>query len=280
MSREFAVFILTHGRSEKVYTFDTLRKHGYTGKIYIIIDNEDEQRQDYKNNFKNVIVFDKKQYAEITDTADNLKARNVVVFARNACWDIAKEIGLSHFLVLDDDYKSFGYRYEENGKLKHTKMLKLDNVFENVLEFLDTSGAVTVAMSQGGDFIGGVNSKLFREGITRKAMNSFFCRTDRPFEFYGRINEDTTAYIVNGNKGKLFFTIANLSLEQLETQSNSGGLTEMYLELGTYVKSFYTVMYHPSGVDIRLMGNKHMRLHHFVHWDNCVPCIISEKYKK
>lgn len=97
MSREFAVFILTHGRSEKVYTFDTLRKHGYTGKIYIIIDNEDEQRQDYKNNFKNVIVFDKKQYAEITDTADNLKARNVVVFARNACWDIAKEIGLSHF---------------------------------------------------------------------------------------------------------------------------------------------------------------------------------------
>ena len=111
-------------------------------------------------------------------------------------------------------------------------------------------------------------------------MNSFFCRTDRPFEFYGRINEDTTAYIVNGNKGKLFFTIANLSLEQLETQSNSGGLTEMYLELGTYVKSFYTVMYHPSGVDIRLMGNKHMRLHHFVHWDNCVPCIISEKYKK
>lgn len=182
--------------------------------------------------------------------------------------------------MLDDDYKSFGYRYEENGKLKHTKMLKLDNVFENVLEFLDTSGAVTVAMSQGGDFIGGVNSKLFREGITRKAMNSFFCRTDRPFEFYGRINEDTTAYIVNGNKGKLFFTIANLSLEQLETQSNSGGLTEMYLELGTYVKSFYTVMYHPSGVDIRLMGNKHMRLHHFVHWDNCVPCIISEKYKK
>ena len=280
MSREFAVFILTHGRSEKVYTFDTLRKHGYTGKIYIIIDNEDEQRQDYENNFKNVIVFDKKQYAEITDTADNLTARNVVVFARNACWDIAKKIGLTHFLVLDDDYKSFGYRYEENGKLKHTKMLKLDNVFENVLEFLDTSGAVTVAMSQGGDFIGGVNSKLFREGITRKAMNSFFCRTDRPFEFYGRINEDTTAYIVNGNKGKLFFTIANLSLEQLETQSNSGGLTEMYLELGTYVKSFYTVMYHPSGVDIRLMGNKHMRLHHFVHWDNCVPCIISEKYKK
>lgn len=89
-------------------------------------------------------------------------------------------------------------------KLKTKKMMKLDGAFEKVLDFLDVSGAVTVALAQGGDFIGGVNNKLFKEGGARKAMNSFFCRTDRPFEFYGRINEDTTAYIVNGNRGQLF----------------------------------------------------------------------------
>lgn len=60
MDRNFAVFILSHGRAGKVYTFDTLRKQGYTGKIYIIIDNEDEQESEYKKRFKNVIVFDKK----------------------------------------------------------------------------------------------------------------------------------------------------------------------------------------------------------------------------
>ena len=32
------------------------------------------------------------------------------------------------------------------------------------------------------------------------------------------------------------------SLLQKETQSNSGGLTDIYLELGTYVKSFYSVI--------------------------------------
>lgn len=48
MDRNFAVFILSHGRAGKVYTFDTLRKQGYTGKIYIIIDNEDEQEAEYK----------------------------------------------------------------------------------------------------------------------------------------------------------------------------------------------------------------------------------------
>lgn len=174
MDRNFAVFILSHGRAGKVYTFDTLRKQGYTGKIYIIIDNEDEQEAEYKKRFKNVIVFDKKKYAEITDTADNLTARNVVVFARNACWDIAEKIGLTHFLVLDDDYTNFEYRYPEGEKLKTKKMMKLDGAFEKVLDFLDVSGAVTVALAQGGDFIGGVNNKLFKEGVARKAMNSFF----------------------------------------------------------------------------------------------------------
>lgn len=61
----------------------------------------------------------KKKYAEITDTADNLTARNVVVFARNACWDIAEKIGLTHFLVLDDDYTNFEYRYPEGEKTKN-----------------------------------------------------------------------------------------------------------------------------------------------------------------
>ena len=41
MRDDFAVFILSHGRSDKIKTYNTLKKQGYTGKIYIIIDNED-----------------------------------------------------------------------------------------------------------------------------------------------------------------------------------------------------------------------------------------------
>ena len=43
MRSDFAVFILTHGRADNVVTVPAIKKAGYTGKIYFIIDDEDEQ---------------------------------------------------------------------------------------------------------------------------------------------------------------------------------------------------------------------------------------------
>ena len=156
----------------------------------------------------------------------------------------------------------------------------LDAIINETLEFLDNSGAVTVAFAQTGDFIGGMGSKVYKERLTRKAMNSFFCRTDRPFEFYGRINEDVNTYVTLGSRGHLFFTIADMSLDQLATQQNKGGLTDTYLDNGTYVKSYYTVMMNPSNTKISEMGVGHKRLHHLVLWDNVTPKIISDRFRK
>ena len=281
MKRNFAVLILTHGRAKRVDTVKTLRKCGYTGEIYIVIDDEDSQEQEYIDLYgKNVIKFCKQKYIDITDSMNPQKPRNVVVYARNAARDIAKKLGLTHFLVLDDDYKSFEWRYDNGEKLLVWKCKRLDKVIDVFCDFLDASGALTVAMAQGGDFIGGRGGNAFQAKIMRKAMNSFFCRTDRPFKFLGAINEDTNAYTVLGNRGKLFFTITNISLSQAQTQKNAGGLTEAYLDSGTYVKSFYTVMLCPSCVKIKEMGNKHKRVHHMIQWRYAVPKIISEKWKK
>ena len=241
---KFAVFILTHGRADRVITYETLRKHGYTGKIFLIIDNEDEQQETYKKLYGDeVVVFDKLNASKKVDTADNLKSRNVVIFARNSCFEIAKELGLEYFLELDDDYTAFAYRKEKDGKLLQIPCKRLDDLFDAMLEFLEKSGAKTVALAQAGDFVGGKGSNLWKKALLRKAMNSFFCKVDRPFEFYGRINEDTTAYTLLGSRGDLFFTIRDVMLNQLGTQQNAGGLTTAYLELGTYVKSFYSIIY-------------------------------------
>ncbi len=40
---DFAVFILTHGRPDTIRTLDTLKRGNYTGKWYLVIDNEDKQ---------------------------------------------------------------------------------------------------------------------------------------------------------------------------------------------------------------------------------------------
>ena len=79
-----------------------------------------------------------------------------------------------------------------------------------------------------------------------------------------------------GVLGKKIITSLMNSVVQKETQSNSGGLTDIYLELGTYVKSFYSVIAAPSCVKVALMGDKQIRLHHAVTWKNAVPKIIRE----
>ncbi len=90
----------------------------------------------------------------------------------------------------------------------------------------------------------------------------------------------SNTYISLGNKGDVFFTVAFIRLEQKSTQSSDGGMTDAYLEGGTYVKSFYSVMYQPSSVTVRLMGVSNKRLHHSVKWKYTIPQIIEERYKK
>jgi hypothetical protein len=48
---DFAIFILSHGRPDNIYTVNTLNKVGYTGKYYFILDNEDPTIDGYKEKF-------------------------------------------------------------------------------------------------------------------------------------------------------------------------------------------------------------------------------------
>lgn len=281
MLNDFCVFILSHGRPDNIYTYKTLKKHGYTGPIYIIIDNEDSTIKEYKKLYKDkVIVFDKLAVSKTVDEGDNFNDRRVILYARNACFDIAKKLGYEYFIELDDDYKYF--RYKTNDKFDFVAdlyVLNLNRIFEILLNFYKAIPAASIAIAQGGDFIGGEKAhKGFR--LKRKCMNSFICSTKRPFKFIGRINEDVNTYTNLGARGCLFLTITLLYLYQPDTQSNKGGMTDIYLNSGTYIKSFYTVMYAPSCTKVQLMPSKYPRLHHSISWDNAVPMIIREKHKK
>lgn len=277
---DFAVFILTHGRPDRIHTLKTLEKQGYTGDWYLVIDNEDKMADEYYKNYGDkVIMFDKKAISLTFDTADLSDDRRAIVYARNACFQIAKELGIKYFVEFDDDYTSFNLRYPKDGKLVARMLENLDDIFEMMLDFLEDTQALTVCFSQGGDHIGGLTGR-WKKGLIRKVMNSFFCRTDRPFQFLGRVNEDVNTYTYLGSKGELMLTTTDLMLVQLQTQSNQGGMTDLYLDSGTYLKSFYTVMYMPSAVEIREMGTANRRLHHHVKWNNCVPMILNERYKK
>lgn len=284
IDKDFAVFILTYGRANNVKTYKTLKRFGYTGKIYLICSDDDKQVKDYKEKYNDqVIVFSKKDYKDKFDIGDNFDDERVVVYARNSCYNIAKKLGITYFLVLDDDYTDFSYRF--NDELSYNKgrgyINKVDDIFEAILKYYKSIPAKTIALSQNGDWIGGQHSGWAKElKLKRKCMNSFFCSTERPFKFMGRINEDVNAYTLLGSTGDLFLTIPNVSLKQTDTQSNDGGLTDIYLDKGTYVKSFYSVMFCPSSVKVGMLNTERSRLHHRVSWNNAIPVILNEKYKK
>lgn len=281
MRDDFAVFILTHGRPDNIKTLKALKKGNYTGKLYIVIDDEDKTGDDYKTMYGNqVIVFNKQKFVDMTDTADNFNEHRAIVYARNASFHIAKELGLKYFLMLDDDYVHFQFRFADGRKFAHAACKDLDRLFEGFVEFLEESGALTIAMAQGGDFIGGLENGRFEKGLLRKAMNTFFCSTERPFQFVGTQNEDVSAYTSLGSRGELLFTVTDAMIDQVGTQQGAGGMSAVYKEGGTYIKSFYSVMVMPSAVKVKEMTSAHARIHHSVNWRYCVPEILNERWKK
>ena len=282
-NNSFCAFILSHGRPNGVKTYETLRRQGYTGKIRIVVDDEDKSIGEYRKRFKDeVIVFSKDEAAKLCDPMDNLGNRGTPLFARNMLWTIAKNEGCDYFVELDDDYSEFLFKFtRERDYIGRIKIADLDGVFDVMVDFLKSTPTTVIAAAQGGDYIGGpaamFGKKIF---LRRKTMNVFFCKTDRPFYFYGTLNDDVNSYIKNGNVGILHFTNNLVCVQQGATQQNKGGITELYLKVGTYNKSFYTVMISPTSAKISTLGPSDPRVHHKILWKYAVPKIVSEKYRK
>lgn len=285
MRNKFIIFILTHGRPKGVKTINTLKKFGYTGKWYLILDDEDKTKEQYETIYgkEKVIVFNKKEFADAIDEGNNFNDRRATVHARNASFRIAESLGYEYFILLEDDYTEFQYRYlnKDKTKLKLISVRNLDWVFDLHIEFFKSANFLSIALAQGGDLIGGANNpKAIERPMMRKCMNSFICSTKRPFGFVGQFNDDVNTYVMLGMRGGLFATIPMIMLHQLPTQKAKSGMTDVYLRYGTYCKSFTTVMMQPSSVKVSMMNSQNPRIHHSIKWANTVPVILSERHKK
>ena len=52
----FAVFIMVYGRPDRMFTYNTLKKQVYTGKIYLVADNTDETVDIYKEKYGSINI--------------------------------------------------------------------------------------------------------------------------------------------------------------------------------------------------------------------------------
>lgn len=280
MRKDFAVFILSHGRADTITTYKALRDGGYTGRTYVVIDNEDDQEDLYRQKFgDDIIQFDKRDYLEKTDLGDLDTDRRIGVFARNFIQDEAKRLGYKFHLQLDDDVHSFAYRFAQGKVLRALHCSHLDEVFSGMVEYMKETPITSLSFALSAYNMGGVDGSI-KEGMTRKTMTTFLMRADDIQYFHMRMNDDITTSLINGMRGKLYYSYLPIEVEVDKTQVKAGGMTDIYQKNGTYRKSFYSVMCCPSCVKVSAMGITDYRIHHTISWNNAVPKLLSERWCK
>lgn len=282
--KDFCLFILTFGRPNACKTLKTLQKSTrFNTDYYLVCSDDDKSLPEYIENFgERVLVFNKKDMLPYIDRGDNFDKFNVILYARNICFTLADMLGYRYFCEFDDDYTEFRHRFhdEDVDSCLSRYITDYDELFRVHLDFFQKTPTKTITISQMGDYIGGWQNGNVRRGYQRKVMNSFFCDIQQPFLFEGTINEDVNFYTQGGRKGEVMFNLFGFGLNQEMTQQNSGGMTEQYLDGGTYLKSFYSVMYSPSCVKVGTISHgKNERYHHRVDGKSAYVKIIDPKYK-
>lgn len=282
MRNDFAVFVLSHGRAKTISTIRAILAGGYTGQWYVVIDNEDDQEDLYREKFgDHIIQFDKRDYLEITDLGDLDTDRRIGVFARNFIQDEAKRLGYRYHLQLDDDIHGFEYRFiNEEGKLKSMSCRHMDEVFEGMCEYLDNTPITSLSFGLSAYYMGGAENANIEKGMIPKTMTTFLMRADDVQYFHMRMNDDITTSLINGMRGKLYYTYLPMMISVDPTQVQTGGMTDIYKLNGTYRKSFYSVMCCPSCVKVSKMGITDYRIHHEVKWNNAIPKLLNQRWRK
>lgn len=290
--RDFAVFIISYKRAHllKKNTLRMLKNIGCKRPVYIIISDDDPTIKTYKRLYGDdkVIVFNKDKAHELqqTDLGDVYpKMKGCGSFARNYVFEAAKLKGYRYFLSLDDDYIDLTVRGKMGESLNNYKLrnIKYENFFDEMCELwfrmLDSQPYIICsALSQLGDYIGGLLSGIYRYGFKFKAMNAFFCDTEKEYRYPGRYNDDVNGYITNNIRGRISLTINGFAISPALTQNISGGMSDVYNQNGTYLKSIYSSMMVPSVAKISPMGETHYRIHHAIKYRFGVPKIINEKF--
>lgn len=278
MQNDFAVFILTHGRAKQQKTLSTLLKCGYTGPLFLVIDDEDDQGPLYKKLYGDrVLTFSKQHVEKHFDTMTNQKEYRSVVYARNASYALALERGIRFIFMCDDDISNLSFRVVRDGKLKGFNIQNINRLFEAMTEYMRSANLGILGFSQAGAFIGGANSKKYQEGCQRNCAQAMMFDAHHPILFRGIFNEDLQVALDAGTAGKVVLSTMLVSITSPERTTNTGGLHDLYKANSTYTPCFYTLMAYPGVARIENNGpDFRLRLSH----NAFAPLILSDKHRK
>lgn len=276
---DFAVIILTSGRPDKQYTYELLKRCGYTGKIIFLVDSLDKTVRELRKRYSDekIVVFDKKTVE--VDLIDNSGDLATPTYAENYMYELAEKEGLKYFARADDDLKEFRYRIDLGDRLSTDSVQDLDEVFNILVDFMEEADMALFGPSRAGYYFGGRNGAAYQQGTDYNVSQLILCSVKHPLKFRGKTYSDLLVNLDSSVSGRPVFRTMYLSVRSPDEGSNEGGVKKSYDKDPTrYNSNFCAVITHPAAVKIkkRIKGD----FGHKIILNNIFPKIISGRYKR
>lgn len=276
---KFAVFIITHGRPNNQYTYQTLRNCGYTGDIYFVVDSMDRTviELEYKHPGVPTYTFLKSRYMEDSEKIlDGVSSS--ALFARNACEDFAQSLGIDVFAVFDDDITGLRYRWLEDGKIRSLCVQSgLDEVFKLYASFILEHDIMTTSFAHVMFYVGGANNLAERISNLRDTYQIHIRNAKHPVDWLSVINEDIITEIDSSKKGNIWWSLPFVVYDAQAMNDNGGGNKEYYETISATTRALLATVVCPNCCSV---GYSHGKIRILQNRKASYPMIISGRYKK
>lgn len=270
------IFIPSYHRPKNLRTVKYFRKIGWDMRyITVFIDDETDDISEYEETASeygfNLHVFDMEEARRKYDYVHRAsQSRRSAGQARNMFQDYATEKDIDFYVVIDDDTQMFT-SYMQRHKLKDCDIIRRS--FLAIEDLMRKRKIGVMGFPQQGDFLGGYKQGLF----IRKVMNTTFYLL--PYIYRGERgvqDDDTSLFTGIINEGLFTGTIQHsLVLQQVQSATQEGGLTDLYNECKLLNKALVTVIQFPSAIFAEKQESNGNRVHHRIRYKHLGPVIIK-----
>jgi hypothetical protein len=252
---QFPIYIPTKGRHESRVTIRLLQRLGVP--FFAIVEAQEADLYAAHLDRSSLLILDP-EFQRTYDTCDDFggtKSRGSGP-ARNFAWAHAQAAGAAFHWVIDDNINNF-YRLNRN-----TKIACGDGTPLRVMEdFVFRYQNVAMAGPQYEMFAPRKSGSLPPFVANTRLFSCNLIRTDAPFRWRGRYNEDLDLSLRMLKAGWCTIQFNAFLQDKIRTQAMKGGNTDSLYAAGTEDKSAMIVRLHP---DVARLAHRFGRAHHFV----------------
>lgn len=276
------IFIPSYHRPTNIKTAKFLVQIGYDmSKVHVVIDSEADDADQYRKECERMgcklHVFDMDEARRRYDYVHRAsESRRSAGQARNMFYEIAKGEGITQYLVMDDDTNDFQFRIKGincTDRYSYCSPKTVKGAFDLVQSFAFKHKIGLFGMCQTGDFYGNVITRLLKS----KVMNTTFY--DTRFIYRGERgvqDDDTSQFVTVLNEG--YFTGSTVDcvvLQQCQSATQKGGLTDLYNECKLLNKALVCVIQFPSAVIAEKQKMNGGRIHHRINYRYLAPKLLK-----